>query len=106
MRFDRIRGRGTPKKPADFVSANGIAKSDAVAHLVRLARRERFAYDDFLYICQQARKKLGLHKPKKEKKLPKLLPENALRRFFREIQACGECSTKSCSSCSSTRRCG
>ena len=62
---------------------------------MRLARRERFAYDDFLYICQQARKKLGLHKPKKEKKLPKLLPENALRRFFREIQACGECSTKS-----------
>ncbi|MGO9309897.1 MAG: tyrosine-type recombinase/integrase [Spirochaetia bacterium] len=57
---------------------------------MRLARRERFAYDDFLYICQQARKKLGLHKPKKEKKLPKLLPENALRRFFREIQACGD----------------
>jgi site-specific recombinase XerD len=62
----------------------------AVGHLVRLARRERLGYDEFLYVCQQARKKLGLRKPKKERKLPKLLPEADLKRFFREIQNCGD----------------
>jgi hypothetical protein len=34
-------------------------------------------------IVQQARKKLGLKKPKQEQKLPQLLSEAALKRFFR-----------------------
>ena len=41
-------------------------KSEVVAQLVRLARRERLSYDDFAYVCQQARKKLKLKKPKRE----------------------------------------
>jgi site-specific recombinase XerD len=85
-----VQIRRTPEKSPDFVSANGIAKSAAVGQLVRLARRERLGYDEFLYVCQQARKKLGLRKPRKERKLPKLLSEAELKRFFREIQACGD----------------
>ena len=47
-------------KRANFVSPNEKAKSTVVAQLVRIARKARLGYDDFLYISQQARKKLGL----------------------------------------------
>ena len=48
-------------KRVNFVSANEKAKSDVVAQLVRIARKARLGYDDFLYVSQQARRKLGLH---------------------------------------------
>jgi site-specific recombinase XerD len=79
-----------PQNSPDFVPPNGIAKSVAVGQLVRLARRERLGYDEFLYVCQQARKKLGLRKPKKQRRLPKLLSDPELKRFFHEIQSCGD----------------
>ena len=47
-------------------------------------------YDDFLYISQQARKKLGLHRGRKERRLPQLLADADLKRFFRAIQDCGD----------------
>lgn len=65
------------------------AKTDLVAQLVRLARRERLSYDEFGYICQQARKKLGLKKPKRERKLPQLLTAEELARFFRAVREGG-----------------
>ncbi len=49
------------------------AKSEVVAQLVRLARKERLSYDEFAYVCQQARRKLNLEKPKRERRLPQLL---------------------------------
>ncbi len=75
---------------ADFVAWNEKAKSQTVAQVVRIARKSRLDYADFLYVCQQARKKLGLIKPRKERKLPQLLSESELKRFFREIQNCGD----------------
>jgi hypothetical protein len=53
-----------------------------VARFVRIARKQRLDYDGFLYVCQQARRKLGLRKPKKERRLPQLLSEGDLKRFF------------------------
>jgi site-specific recombinase XerD len=79
----------TRTKRQDFVSSEQKAKSHVVAQIVRIARRERLSYPDFVYVCQQARKKLGLRKPKTERKLPQLLPEADLKRFFRVIQDCG-----------------
>ena len=61
-----------------------------MTQIVRLARRQRLDYDAFLYVCQQARKKLGLRKTHREHKLPKLLPQADLKRFFHAIQSCGE----------------
>jgi hypothetical protein len=61
------------KKTGYFVSANGNAKSDAVAVLVRAARRARLDYDGFLYVCQQARRKLKLARPAREQ-VPHLHP--------------------------------
>jgi integrase/recombinase XerD len=61
-----------------------------VARFVRIARKQRLDYDGFLYICQQTRRKLGLRKPKKERRLPQLLSEGDLKRFFQVIQDCGD----------------
>jgi integrase/recombinase XerD len=79
-----------PTKRANFVSANEKAKSQVVAQFVRIARKARLSYDDFLYVSQQSRKKLGLSQPKKERKLPQLLTEVELKRFFQMIQDCGD----------------
>ena len=56
-------------KRANFVAANEKAKSEVVVQFVRIARKARLSYDEFLYISQQARKKLGLHRSKKERRL-------------------------------------
>ncbi|MBV8430998.1 MAG: hypothetical protein JO244_07550, partial [Solirubrobacterales bacterium] len=57
----------------DFVAPEEKAKSAAIAKIVRIARKEHFSYAEFLYVCQQARKKLGLRKPRTERKLPHVL---------------------------------
>jgi integrase/recombinase XerD len=72
------------------VASNEKAKSHTIARVVQIARKERLSYDKFLYVCQQARRKLGLRRPKRERKLPQLLAEADLKRFFQGIQACGE----------------
>jgi len=79
-----------PSKRANFVPANEKAKSEVVAQVIRIARKARLGYDEFLYVCQQARRKLGLRRPKRERRLPKLLPETELKRFFQTIQKCGD----------------
>jgi site-specific recombinase XerD len=82
--------RKTSPKRHHFVSSNEKAKSNIIARLVQIARKDRLSYDDFLYVCQQARRKLGLRRPKRERKLPQLLGEADLKRFFRVIQDCGD----------------
>lgn len=84
-----MKGKPATKR-ADFVSTNEKAKSAVVAQLVRLARKARLDYDEFLYVSQQARKKLGLHRVPKERRLPQLLAEAELKRFFRTIEDCGD----------------
>ena len=46
-------------------------------------RSGALGYDDFLYVSQQVRKKLGLRRGLKERRLPQLQPEAELKRFFR-----------------------
>ena len=88
MKAKRVAKRG------NFVSPNEKAKSAVVAQLVRIARKARLGYDDFLYISQQARKKLGLRRGRKERLLPQLLADADLKRFFRAIQDCGDAPAK------------
>jgi integrase/recombinase XerD len=61
------------------------AKSEVVAQLVRLARKEHLSYDEFGSICRLARKKLELRKPKREQRLPHLLTSEELGRFFKAV---------------------
>ena len=77
------------EKRLDFVVPSKNTKSHVVGQIVRLVHKERLDYADFLYVCQQARRKLGLRKPKKERRLPQLLPYADLKRFFDVIQECG-----------------
>lgn len=72
-----------------FVSSHEKAKSLIVTQFVRIARKERLDYAAFLYICQQARRRLGLRKPPQERRLPQLLPDTELKKFFRVLQQCG-----------------
>jgi hypothetical protein len=65
------------QKQDDFVSTNQKAKSSVVAQFVRIARKERLDYGDFVYVCQQVRRKLRLLRPHKQRKLPELMPEAA-----------------------------
>lgn len=79
-------------KAANFVKSEkseSSEKSEIVEKIVRLARKERLTYDDFIYVCQQARKKLGLKRPRKEKRLPQILSETGLKKFFQVISDCG-----------------
>ena len=78
-------------KRGNFVLPNEKAKSAVVAQLVRIARKARLGYDDFLYISRNkpARSWACAGHPKK-RRLPQLLAEADLKRFFRAIQDCGE----------------
>jgi site-specific recombinase XerD len=89
--------RSSPSRPpnqgqkrGNFVSPTEKAKSELVKQLVRMARKARLDYDDFQYVTSQARKKLELHQPKQEHKLPHLLSETDLKRFFQTIQKTGD----------------
>jgi len=87
----KAKSSGVKKLPkiTDFVKVENSGKIDIVEKFVRLARKERLTYDDFIYVCQQARKKLGLKKPRKEKRLPQILSETELKKFFQVIRGCG-----------------
>jgi len=79
-------------KTENFAKLKNSEKSEKieiVEKIVRLARKERLTYDDFIYVCQQARKKLGLKKLRKEKRLPQILSETDLKKFFQVISDCG-----------------
>jgi integrase len=83
-------GRKTqPPTRGNCVTPKAKAKSALVTQLVRLARKERLDYATFLYVCQQARRRLGLRKPPHDRALPHLLPEADLKKFFRVLQQCG-----------------
>ena len=84
-----MKGKRVAKR-ANFVSPNEKAKSEVIAQLVRIARKARLGYDDFLYVAQQTRRKLGLRRVLKQRRLPQLLTEAELKRFFRAIQDCGD----------------
>jgi len=84
-----MKGKRVAKR-ANFVSPNEKAKSEVIAQLVRIARKARLGYEDFLYVAQQTRRKLGLRRELKQRRLPQLLTDAELKRFFRAIQDCGD----------------
>ena len=58
--------------------------------IVNAARRNRLTYDAFIEACSAARKRLGLRRPARPRKLPHLIPEDALRRFYKVIDEAGD----------------
>lgn len=58
--------------------------------IAAIARRARLDYDAFVRACAQARKSLGLRRPSRGRKLPHLLPEASLRKFYQVIDQAGD----------------
>ena len=82
--------RKRSRKPAIFVGKKETTKLAAVKKIVRVARQHRLGYEDFVYVCQQARIKLKLKKPHKERRLPEILSLTELKKFFKTVQKCGD----------------
>jgi integrase/recombinase XerD len=82
----------TANNQPDFVVLDDFAKSAEIdlegvtKEILRIVRREHVDYASFLDICQRVRKKAGLKRTKPRRKLPQLLSEADLRRFFNAIQ--------------------
>jgi integrase/recombinase XerD len=82
----------TSENPHDFVVLDDFAKSteidlDAITkEILRIVRREHVDYASFIDICQRVRTKAGLKRSKRQGKLPQLLSEADLKRFFHAIQ--------------------
>jgi len=77
----------------DFVVIDGFAKSieidlaEVTKKIVAIVRREHVDYASFIDICQRVRKEVGLRKSKQAgKKLPQILSDADLARFFKAIQ--------------------
>lgn len=84
------------RKRRHFVMSDESAKSEVVAQLVRQARKERLDYAAFVYVCQQARKKLGLRKPPREHKLPNCCPRPTCKSSSGASSTVATCNTRSC----------
>src|SRR5580704_3822300 len=80
------------ENPHDFAVLDGIAKLTEIdlkkvtRDILRIVRREHVDYASFLDICQRVREKAGLKRAKPQRKLPQLLSEADLKRFFQAIQ--------------------
>src|SRR5437016_3367592 len=75
------------KTEEDFTSANGNAK--LVRVIANIVRRARLDYESFRRVCVQVRKEAGLTRPPRSRRLPRILPETSLKRFFDAIQGSG-----------------
>jgi integrase/recombinase XerD len=70
-----------------FESANEKAK--LVSVIARLVRRHRLNYVTFQAVCKAARKEAGLRRPPRSRRLPRLLPEESLRKFYDAVDGSG-----------------
>jgi integrase/recombinase XerD len=84
-----------PENPEDFATPNQKAKSagvdiDAVAKRIhRIVREEHLDYEQLRYLFRKVRSLAGIRQKKKQRKLPKLLSDAELNRFFDDVQAGG-----------------
>jgi len=75
------------RKQQHFAGASANAK--LVRAIVRLVRRARLDYRGFCRVCERVRKETELRRPARSRRLPKILSDASLRRFFDVIQRSG-----------------
>jgi integrase len=71
----------------DFGNANVNAK--LVRDIGNLVRRARLDYEGFRRVCAEVRRELGLRRPPRSRKLPRILSETSLRAFYEAIDRTG-----------------
>lgn len=72
----------------EFAGANGSAK--LVRAISNLVRRARLDYEAFRRVSAEVRREIGLRRPRRSRRLPRILPEFSLRRFYQEIDRAGK----------------
>jgi integrase/recombinase XerD len=77
----------SPETQQHFTSADGNTK--LVREIARLVRRARLDYDGLRRVCAQVRKEVGLRRPPRSRRLPRILPEASLKRFYEAIKRGG-----------------
>src|SRR5437016_6581159 len=70
-----------------FAGANGNAK--LVRAISNMVRRARLDYEEFRQVCALVRKAVGLRRPPRSRRLPRILPEASLRKFYEVIDRAG-----------------
>lgn len=73
-----------------FATPIAITKSEAIKRFVSVARRAHLDYEGFRYAAREARKRLGLQRTARPRKLPHLLTPDELRAFFTAVDAGGD----------------
>ena len=77
----------TAERAGHFTGAN--ANTKLVREIARLVRRARLDYEGFRRVCAQVRKAVGLNRPPHSRKLPHILSEASLRKFYETIDHAG-----------------
>jgi integrase/recombinase XerD len=75
------------KNREHFAGANQIAK--LVRAIVTLVRRARIDYEGFRRVCAQVRKELGIRRPPRSRRLPRILSDANLKKFYNTIDEAG-----------------
>jgi site-specific recombinase XerD len=70
-----------------FASANQNAK--LVRAIVTLVRRARLDYDGFRRVCAQVRRELEIRRPRRSRRLPHILSDADLKKFYESIDQAG-----------------
>lgn len=76
-----------PENARHFTGPNPNAK--LVREIARLVRRARLDYEGFRRVCALVRKEVGLRRPPRSRRLPHILPEASLKRFYEAIERGG-----------------
>jgi integrase len=75
-------------KGQDFGGAKESAK--LVRAIANAVRRARLDYEGFRRVSALVRKELGLRRPPRSRRLPRILPEASLKRFYEVIDQAGD----------------
>ncbi len=71
-----------------FAGANENTK--LVRAIANLVRRARLDYEAFRRVCAQVRKAVGLSRPPRSRRLPRILSDASLRKFYEVIDRAGK----------------
>ena len=64
-------------------------KTKLVSAFARLVRQHRLTYEQFNMICREVRKQMELRRPRRSRRLPKLLPDASLKNFYETVDKAG-----------------
>lgn len=70
--------------------ANAKENAKLIKAIANLVRRARLDYEGFRRLCASVRKELGLRRPPRSRRLPRILPESSLKKFYEVIDQAGD----------------